>query len=230
MNWIPPQRPAAYAEYSLVEAILSGKFPPGSMLPAERDLAAQLGVTRPTLREALQRLERDGWLDIQHGKTTQVKDYWKQGGLNVLSALARHLPDGWQALPPTFIIHLLEVRLALAPAYTRLAVEQNPQSIGGYLSGTTALQETGEAYAVYDWKLHHLLTTASGNPIFTLILNGFEAIYLSMAPRYFSRQTARYASRNFYLALADAAGRQDPQAAETITRLAMQESIRLWQD
>ena len=37
-------------------------------LPSERDLADKIGVTRTTLREVLQRLARDGWLTIQHGK------------------------------------------------------------------------------------------------------------------------------------------------------------------
>lgn len=49
-------RPSEHAESALVTAILDGEFPPGSALPGERVLAGQLGVTRPTLREAIQRL------------------------------------------------------------------------------------------------------------------------------------------------------------------------------
>ncbi len=95
-NWTAPQRPNNYAESSLISAILDGDFPPGSTLPGERTLAVELGVTRPTLREAIQRLTRDGWLTVQHGKATQVNDIWHDGGLNVLSALVNypdHLPD-----------------------------------------------------------------------------------------------------------------------------------------
>ena len=61
-EWLAPARPRAHAESVLLAAILDGTFPPGTTLPGERTLAAQLGVTRPTLREALQRLARDGWL------------------------------------------------------------------------------------------------------------------------------------------------------------------------
>jgi len=78
MDWQPVQKPAEMAESRLLEAILSGHFPINSNLPGERELAAQIGVTRPTLREALQRLARDGWLDIQHGKPTRVRDYWRR--------------------------------------------------------------------------------------------------------------------------------------------------------
>ena len=90
MDWQPLQKPAEMAESRLLEAILSGYFPINTNLPGERDLADQIGVTRPTLREALQRLARDGWLDIQQGKPTRVRDYWREGGLAVLAVLAEN--------------------------------------------------------------------------------------------------------------------------------------------
>ncbi|MEZ4646944.1 MAG: GntR family transcriptional regulator, partial [Chloroflexota bacterium] len=130
-NWSAPQRPNDYAEQSLVKAILDGTFAVGTTLPGERVLAVELGVTRPTLREAIQRLARDGWLTVQHGKPTLVNDYWRDGGLNVLSTLVLHS----EQLPPTFVANLLEVRLNLAPAYTETAVSQNPQQISACLEG-----------------------------------------------------------------------------------------------
>ncbi|XPE41305.1 GntR family transcriptional regulator [Shigella flexneri] len=39
-----------------------------------------IGVTRTTLREVLQRLARDGWLTIQHGKPTKVNNFWETSG------------------------------------------------------------------------------------------------------------------------------------------------------
>ncbi|NLC12537.1 MAG: GntR family transcriptional regulator, partial [Chloroflexi bacterium] len=53
-----PQKPTDLAEKQLLAAILDGSFPIGSLLPPERELAQSLGITRPTLREALQRLAR----------------------------------------------------------------------------------------------------------------------------------------------------------------------------
>ena len=81
MNWNAPEKPAEFAENRLIQAIISGHFPINSNLPAERELAAQLGVTRPTLREALQRIARDGWIEIRHGKPTRVRNYWQEGNL-----------------------------------------------------------------------------------------------------------------------------------------------------
>ncbi|MEJ2735491.1 MAG: fatty acid metabolism transcriptional regulator FadR [Anaerolineae bacterium] len=223
-NWSAPQRPAAYAEEALVTAILEGTYPPGSTLPGERDLAAQMGVTRPTLRETLQRLDCEGWLTIQQGKATRVNDFWREGGLNVLGALVRYS----EQLPPDFVPNLLEVRLALAPAYTRAAVESSAASVAECLADSASLEDTPEAFAAFDWTLHYALTVASGNPVYTLILNGFAGFYEQMARLYFAQAAARRASRAFYAALLAAARQGDAAAAERITRSVMKESMDLW--
>jgi len=223
-NWSAPQRPAAYAEEVLLTAILDGTYPPGSTLPGERDLATQLGVTRPTLRETMQRLACDGWLTIQQGKSTRVNDFWREGGLNALGALVRYS----RRLPPNFVSNLLEVRLAMAPAYTRAAVTREAGTLVDYLAGRQSLEDTPPALAIFDWGLHRTLTLASGNPVYTLILNGFAGFYQEMARLYFALDEARASSRAFYTALAVTAGRGDAEGAERLAREVMQESIALW--
>lgn len=225
MDWTPPLKPAELTEERLIDAILNGNFAIGSHLPAERELAEQLGVTRPTLREALQRLGRDGWIEIRHGKPTRVRDYWQEGSLGVLGAIARHP----QNLPQDFIANLLYVRLLMAPAYTRLAVERQPEAVAALLVTYTQLDDRVQPFAEFDWQLHHQLTIASGNPIFTLILNGFASLYVPMACRYFDSPQARASSKAFYAGLLSAALAGDPHAAESITRQTMQESLTLWQ-
>jgi len=220
----PPQRPAAYAEEALVTAILDDTYPPGSALPGERELAAQLGVTRSTLREALQRLHRDGWLTIRQGKSTVVTDTWRDGGLAVLSALVRHTPE----LPDDFVPNLLEVRLAMAPAYTRAAVERSPEAVAAILTDYMTLADAPEAYAAYDWRLHRALTIASRNPVYTLILNGFTGFYEQMARLYFAQPEARASSLAFYTSLLAAARQKDAPGAEGIARSVMHASIILW--
>jgi GntR family negative regulator for fad regulon and positive regulator of fabA len=223
-NWSAPQRPAAYAEEALVTAIMDGTYPPGSTLPGERDLAAQLGVTRPTLRETLRRLDCAGWLTIQHGKPTRVNDFWRDGGLSVLGALVQYE----RQLPADFVPNLLEVRLALAPAYTRAAVERSPQAVVECLARQDELRDSPDDFAAFDWTLHHTLTIASRNPVYTLILNGFAGFYEEMARRYFARTEALASSRAYYIALLEAARSADAELAEQITRNVMQDSIELW--
>lgn len=219
----PDRRPAAHAEGELVSLILSRGFPPGSTLPPERDLATRLGVTRPTLREALQRLDRDGWIEIRHGKATRVRDIWREGGLNVLSAVVRHGVE----LPPRFVTNLLEVRLAMAPAYARQATDENPAQVLERLA-TRPDDDTAEAYADFDWQLHVVLAVASNNPVFTLILNGFGALYQVLAVPYFDAPAARRASAKFYDALEQAVRSRKPSRAEQVTRDAMEHSLERW--
>ena len=225
MDWTAPLKPAELAEQRLIEAILSDRFPIDSSLPAERELAAALGVTRPTLREALQRLARDGWIEIRHGKPTRVRNYWQEGNLAVLGTIAQHS----DSLPSNFVANLLAIRLLMAPAYARLAVERQPERVIQLLETTHQLDGSAEALAEFDWHLHHQLTLASNNPVFTLILNGFSSLYRPMARRYFQTQAARENSLAYYAALLEAARSKNPLAAEQITRQTMQDSLVLWQ-
>jgi GntR family negative regulator for fad regulon and positive regulator of fabA len=224
MAWEPPQKPAEATETRLIAAMLDGSFAIGSNLPPERTLAAQLGVTRPTLREALQRLARDGWVEIRHGLPTRVRDFWREGSLGVLGAISRRQEN----LPPDFIPNLLEVRLTLAPGYARLAILHNPVDIVALLSGYGVLADDPQAYTQADWDLHHALTVGSGNPVYTLILNGFHDLHFAMGPTYFALPTARAHSRAFYESLLGAADMEDADAAEALTQRVMTESLDLW--
>jgi GntR family negative regulator for fad regulon and positive regulator of fabA len=103
---IKAQSPAGFAEEYIIESIWNNRFPPGSILPAERELSELIGVTRTTLREVLQRLARDGWLTIQHGKPTKVNNFWETSGLNILETLARLDQDK----VPDLVAQLLSAR------------------------------------------------------------------------------------------------------------------------
>lgn len=225
LKWQTPPKPAAYAESQLIEAILNEHFPIDSFLPAERELAAQLGVTRPTLREALQRMARDGWIEIRHGRQTRVCDYWREGKLGVLTSVVQHANH----LPEDLVKNLLVVRQQMAPTYIRLAVERAPEEVRTLLRTYENLEDTPADFARADWKIHHQLTIVSGNPIFTLILNGFADFYQTLARLTFQNSTFRQHTLAFYLELQGAASDHDCDQAESITRQAMRESLQLWQ-
>src|SRR5512136_2382358 len=224
MTWELPLRPAELTESRLINAIIDGEFPINSNLPPERDLAQRLGVTRPTLREALQRLARDGWIEIHHGKSTRVRDYWHEGNLAVLGTIARHQDH----VPPDFVPNLLHVRELLAPAYARLAVKRAARNLVRFLEDYQDLVDTPDVFAKADWELHRHLTIESGNPIFTLILNGFKELYPHMGRAYFTPPKARARSRKFYADLREAARARDPARAEVVTREVMRDSLSLW--
>ena len=223
-SWKPVQKPAEIAEQRLLDGILSGHFAINSTLPGERDLAEQIGVTRPTLREALQRLARDGWLDIQHGKPTRVRDYWLEGNMGVLSMLAQ-MPSQQTS---DFVAHLLEIRILLAPAYTRQAMEAAASEIAMLLAKFETIEDKPVAFASADWELHHLLTLRAENPIFRLLLNSFQSLYQVMGEHYFVSAENRARSRTYYTELLNCARKNAYLKAETLTRDVMNESLALW--
>jgi GntR family transcriptional regulator, negative regulator for fad regulon and positive regulator of fabA len=121
---IKAKSPAGFAEKYIIESIWKGRFPPGSILPAERELSELIGVTRTTLREVLQRLARDGWLTIQHGKPTQVNQFMETSGLHILDTLMTL--DAGNAT--SIVDDLLAARTNISPIFMSSAFKHNPES------------------------------------------------------------------------------------------------------
>lgn len=70
---IEPRRLYRQIADQLRALIDGGEFPPGSRLPAERELAQQLGVSRPSVREALIALEVEGVVEVRMGSGVYVR-------------------------------------------------------------------------------------------------------------------------------------------------------------
>lgn len=185
----------------LIERMLNGAYPPGSALPGERDLAKELGVARPALREALQGLSGDGWLSIQQGKPTQVSHFMRDGNLNVLIGLLQvdisHLPD--------FVPNLLEMWGLLAPTYTHRAIDGDAPAIYRQLYGYRGLADRPHPYMRAQWRLHRRLIELGGNPVYGLVLNSFSDFYSRLAVYYFVDPGHRAETADFWAALYHAA-------------------------
>ena len=96
--------------------ILEGSLKPGDRLPPERDFAIELGVSRPSLREAMQKLVSKGLLSTRHG-----------GGTFVTDQLEAHFVDPWQNMLSSHpLLHrdLLEFRQMLETQAASLAAER----------------------------------------------------------------------------------------------------------
>ena len=170
---IKAQSPAGFAEEYIIESIWNNRFPPGTILPAERELSELIGVTRTTLREVLQRLARDGWLTIQHGKPTKVNNFWETSGLNILETLARLDHES----VPQLIDNLLSVRTNISTIFIRTAFRQHPDKAQEVLATANEVADHADAFAELDYNIFRGLAFASGNPIYGLILNGMKGLY-----------------------------------------------------
>lgn len=218
-----PLRPTQFAENKIIRLILDNTFPPKSNLPAERELARQIGVTRPTLRETLQRLAREGWIRIRHGKATTVNNYWTDGGLGLLGTLAQYADE----LPRRFIQNLLEVRLNILPPCSRAAAVLARDLLQNQLGRAPAISDPAETFALFDWQLQELMVRHSGNCIYPLILNDFKQVYQRLAAEYFQHPRSKKSSVRYYQRLAQALI-QGPEAVERVVTEVMEESLGIW--
>jgi GntR family negative regulator for fad regulon and positive regulator of fabA len=209
------------AERLLIEGIIDGTYPVESDLPGERDLSKKLGIGRPALREAVQRLSRDGWLTIRQGKPTRVNDYLQNGNANVLIKLLH----SDVTLVSNVVPNLLEVWALMAPAYTRTAVERGAKEVAGLLFGYRGLADRPGPYTRAQWRLHGALIEASGNPIYGLILNSFYDFFNRLAMTYYAMPGTRAEARIFWELIYGAALQEEAlKAAE-----AMEEQMSLFQ-
>lgn len=219
------QSPAGFAEEYIVESIWSGRFPPGTILPAERELSELIGVTRTTLREVLQRLARDGWLTIKHGKPTKVNNFWETSGLNILETLARLDEDGI----PELVDHLLAARTNLSAVFIRGAIRNQQEKTIEILKNHTDISDDGKIFAQSDYQLNHDLAFASGNPVYVLMMNGFRGLYSRIGGYYFSHRDSRDLTRGYYKQLLELAEKGDYERVPLVIRDYGIESGKLWQ-
>jgi GntR family transcriptional regulator, negative regulator for fad regulon and positive regulator of fabA len=220
-----PLKPAEFAEKRLLEAILDTTYGPGDRLPAERDLARSLGVTRPTLRETLQRLSKEGWVTIAHGKPTQVNDYLTQGGLGVLATLSRYVNH----ITPDMTAHLLEARTLIFPGVAQKAAETEPDTILSYLETPISVTTKAETFARHDWGLQMLMVTITGNPVLKMMFNDFALMYHRLGLWYFANANARKISLEYYEDLARAINNKE-RSVHDLVQKTMARSQAIWQD
>jgi len=101
----------------LAAEVLRGEVAAGEALPSERRLAEVLGVSRPSVREALKRLSHAGLVDVRQGDPTTVRDFRHSAGLDVLPQL---LMSGG-SLNAAVARSVIETRLHVGPFVAELA-------------------------------------------------------------------------------------------------------------
>lgn len=155
----PVRRGNAFEETveHLLRGLRVGIFPSGGRLPAERDLADELGVSRATLREALAELQRAGYLTIQRGR---------YGGAVVVDELPTSgVPLGRDDYQ--LVEDVLRFRAAVEPAAAALAAQAAPTA-ERRVSLLDALRDVDAAepgqYRPLDSRLHVSIAELSYSP------------------------------------------------------------------
>ncbi len=171
------------------ELILSGELKAGERLPAERDLANRLGVSRPVLHEALVDLAAKGLVSILPRRGVVVNDYRQSGSMAILSSLLNYQNGQFD---PQFTESLFAMRLLIEKETARLAAAnadtEQVDKLNGLLSKESSLDRSDLAALVkLDFDFHIQVALASKNHIYPLILNSFVSVYTHFTTDFFER-------------------------------------------
>ena len=162
-----------------------GELRPGDRLPAERDLATQIGVSRPTVRAGLRALSAIGVIQSRHGSGTFIADGPPSLGTDALSFLA--------ALHGFTREEMYEARRMLEVGAAGLAAERaTPDHIATLaeeVAGMFAAMDHPDVFLVHDINFHRAVAAASGNPIVASLVEMVSALYYESR-----RETAARAS------------------------------------
>jgi GntR family transcriptional repressor for pyruvate dehydrogenase complex len=202
------------------DLILSGKFPIGQKLPSERELALQLGVSRPVVHEGLVDLAAKGLVSMIPRVGTMVNDYRREGSLSILTSLVNYHQGN---LEPGLLVSLLEMRRLFEVETARLAALNRNQEQLDFLytllqkENTLNYQEV-EAISELDFDFHHLIALASGNHIYPLLLNSFKHCYANLAGQFFSDPTVVPVVFDFHTKMVKAIKDKNEKSATRIMR------------
>jgi GntR family transcriptional regulator, transcriptional repressor for pyruvate dehydrogenase complex len=170
------------------ELIISGKLSPGQKLPPERELALQLGVSRPVVHEAIVDIAAKGLVSLKPRVGTIVNDYRREGSLALLNSLVNH-HNG--KLAPKLLEGLLELRILFETENARLAAinrtdEQAVELKQLVQQEVETAKEDIDTLTELDFQFHLLLAMATDNLCYPLLLNSFKQVYTNLTGIFFS--------------------------------------------
>lgn len=154
-------------------SILEGTLNAGDDLPVERDLIAQFGVSRPTLREALRILETERLLEVTRGE---------RGGARIIGpslTLASHAVGMVLRAQGTTLADVQEARQIFEPPAARLVAERRSKRTLSALRSAYAdeVAATGLDFPLAAMRFHEVLIAASGNNTLTAFLHVLHDIH-----------------------------------------------------
>ncbi len=196
----------------MLERVLVGRqLQPGERLPPERELAAQLGVSRASVREAMHELLLKGLVERRPGRGTVVTD--ADGGgrgdalLGVMGPESRDLRS------------ILDFREAIEPPIaSRAAIRATPADIANLSALLSEMERAASReYAPLDQRFHHLVAHATHNPLLWRLVDVTSEWMTSIRQDALQSTKRRATSLAGHRAILDAIVRHDADAAASAT-------------
>ncbi|CAH2906569.1 MAG: Predicted D-glucarate or D-galactorate regulator, GntR family [uncultured Paraburkholderia sp.] len=207
----------------ILALIQQAELAPGARLPPERELANTLGVSRPSLREALIALEIGGQIEIRMGSGVYVRDP-KEGGDNAVPALGESPSE------------LMQARVAIEGTVIVLAAGKLSAAVLDRLRRTVErmkrLAAAGKSPVDADRQFHMLIAETAGNSVLSrFVAEMFDSRHdpIAAAIRDHSESTETWsAAVREHEEILKALQTGDPIAAQTAMRMHLKASGERW--
>jgi GntR family transcriptional repressor for pyruvate dehydrogenase complex len=189
--------------------IVRGELQAGQRLPAERELAAQLGVSRPSLREAIRALIALNILESRHGEGTFVSSLEPELLAEPIDFVLQ-IDDGG-------IAALFEARRVLEAGIAALAAQRATDlelaELEGFARrGRTKLDEA-DAFIEHDVEFHDRIRRAARSPVLASMLGSVSTLSLETRRRTAQSHTVRTRSHSDHVRIVKSLKARDPEAA-----------------
>lgn len=196
---------------SQIEGLLErGELRPGDQLPAERQLAEQLQVSRASVREALRSLELMGIVETRAGGGTFVREATADALSRPLSSLIAR-GHGLE--------QVIEVRGLLEPAIAALAAgritAEELAELRDILAAQQAKVKAGQPYAEEDTRFHELIGQASRNELLVTMLGVIWDVLRTSREEWLQTNTRAHASLDAHRRILAALEARDGEAARS---------------
>jgi DNA-binding FadR family transcriptional regulator len=191
--------------------VLDGRLPVGSRLPAERDFAERLGVSRTVLREAVRILGARGLLDTRHGIGTTVRAMTSEAVVKPMTLFFRSFNQ------EISLEDLHQVRSILEGETASLAAGQGTDEdihdLRRLCAEMQAAANDPEVFAQKDAEFHRRLGQTTHNPLITLLLDSIRDLIAEVRTRVAHDPGLYDRVMPGHLRILEAVAARDPQRA-----------------
>ena len=215
------QNKREFVTSQILESIQSGEFKANDRLPSENSLAEMMGVSRPSVREALSALRLLGVIDTKDGYGTYVKSQIPTPGKFTY-------PEG---IPTIFdsncsIFEMLEARKVFEPALARFALsmisnEGIPQLEAAFQEMADAANDPDyERYHQANLKFHRAIAAAANNNVMLNIIESINIVFVQsemgaeLRRRYLTDEKYRWRSLETHRSILESIRQRDPDRIE----------------
>jgi GntR family transcriptional repressor for pyruvate dehydrogenase complex len=209
---IPDSHRTMHVVNHLRSLIENGTLQPGDKIPAEREFARSLNVSRASLRTGIGYLAAMGVMKVRHGVGTFVADgpaEFSKGSLSLMGAL--HGFQSW---------HMFEARMILESNLAALAAERGKEE-----HHTALAEEVAEIFAnvnspgdflIHDVLFHRIVSQASGNPILAALMETITSALYDKRRKTVERSTDLRESAEMHRKIYRAIRARDPIEARKL--------------